>query len=859
MARQAGNVIENKFIKGLITETTVLNFPTDASTETWNCVFDETGLVTRRLGIDLEETAGEDDRYSTGLYDNTAFTEYVWSYVGSSSDKAFLVQQTGHIIRFYDIGNNTVPSTAATPFVINLKNYSESTVEGNIAYRNCQYAQGRGHLFIINPSSRPLYVSYNVNTNNIVVEDYLIKYRDFEGVPDGLAINARPGGTYNDLRGTNPAHCYNLFNQGWGRTDGGNTVIQSWDDDRSDLPSNADVVGYFRSSTSDTFNPELIDQHDAGNSPAPKGHFILTVGLDEREFVAGVDGAGVINLGDTPTSPISTVGKATFGNIPSAWAVFDENEGTNTGTFYASSNDYYAGVDLGVAGATPILSATFSINHNDDNGPAQAYAQLYVSNTFPANATNGTLIDTSPVWSIKKYGDYTAVFNNTVDTVTAYRYYWFRVVQSNGPNKYIAYHSSAITGTVDDATIFPATIAFMGGRLFYSGYSDEKISGNIYFTQILESEMQYGNCYQMNDPASDEIADLLATDGGVIKIPEIGKVHKLTAFQNQLLILASNGVWLVKGGNGGGPFAATGYSVSKISSVSCYSPLSVVDIKGLPIWWAEDGIYTVTYDANYDSTTLQTVTEDSIKTFLTDIPPYNRKFVKGTYDRINDVAYWIFNDTSTMTEDGGEYTYTKALCLNIKSKAFYPWQFNIALDTHFIQGIQYVESATRSAIPGVKFTTTYGYTDPNTTKLTYSQAWKDTYKDWADYAVLVATPTEEQDYSSYFVAGYRLDGEGAKFFQGNYIYTFMEKEANASLLVRGRYQFSSSGLSGKWSMAQQAYNGKTSLGRDWMDTKVSRVKLRGKGQAMQLHYYSETGKPFSCIGWNIFLSVNESI
>ena len=47
--------LENNFTRGLITEATGLNFPENACTETYNCVFHENARVERRLGFDYED------------------------------------------------------------------------------------------------------------------------------------------------------------------------------------------------------------------------------------------------------------------------------------------------------------------------------------------------------------------------------------------------------------------------------------------------------------------------------------------------------------------------------------------------------------------------------------------------------------------------------------------------------------------------------------------------------------------------------------------------------------------------------------------------------------------------------------
>ena len=65
--------------------------------------------------------------------------------------------------------------------------------------------------------------------------------------------------------------------------------------------------------------------------------------------------------------------------------------------------------------------------------------------------------------------------------------------------------------------------------------------------------------------------------------------------------------------------------------------------------------------------------------------------------------------------------------------------------------------------------------------------------------------------------------------------------------MRGLFDFTNSGNSGKWSTAQQLYN--SSLTH--RDINFRRLKVRGKGRVIQLKFTSEAMKPFTIIGWSI--------
>jgi hypothetical protein len=119
--------------------------------------------------------------------------------------------------------------------------------------------------------------------------------------------------------------------------------------------------------------------------------------------------------------------------------------------------------------------------------------------------------------------------------------------------------------------------------------------------------------------------------------------------------------------------------------------------------------------------------------------------------------------------------------------------------------------------------------------------------DWETYG-------DGTGYESYFITAYKVHGETQKFGQINYIFTFMEDETNASLWVQAIHEFTNNSASGKWSTPQQAYI--STLNKD---VQYRRLKVRGKGRAIQLKMYSEAGKPFTCIGWSTSESVNADI
>lgn len=705
MPRASGTVVENDFLKGLITETTELRFPTTACTETFDCVFGRTGTASRRLGFDLEDNH---TALSTSPGSTDAYTEYLWTSVAGNGNKNILVTQQGNVIRFYTLFGSSNVGENLHSTTLDLDDYIPSGSALDPAVLQCQYTAGRGILVIVNPGIDPIYVTYDPDLDDFTATTIEIRIRDFEGMDDGLGDGERPAiADVATCKTVNPEHYYNLLNQGWyaggvapastGDGLGGGGFLATWDAGRSDLPSNIDYINFYRDVDGIVDFSTLLTEKTPGSSRAPRGHFILNVFDPDRTAALTADG------------------------------------------FSATIPDTYS------------------------------------------------------------------------------------------------------------TTERPSSVAFFAGRVFYAGINFQDLSNTIYFTQIIENDNQYGKCYQVNDPTAQELFDLLPSDGGTIKIPEIGSVTKIFPYRTSLIIIANNGVWIVSGSSGAG-FLANDYSVKKISSLGSFSPMSVVDFQGIPVWWGETGILTVNYDPNYDSFTVVSLTDATIRSFILDIPDLNRKYVKGTYDIVENILYWVYNSSADLDEED-YYTYDRIMVHNGITKAFYPWTVPSTTETPTIRGIQYVYDGSRADSPVVKYLIL-----TNDNKITFAEERSETYKDWTNFHNAY-TNAAANDYTSYLITGYRLDGQGNKLFQSNYVNVFMEQTNNASCYLQGLFDFTNSPNTGKWSTSQQVYRSGL-LNRN---VNYSRIKVRGKGRSLQLRFSSDSGKPFVLLGWTIWVTGNSNV
>src|SRR5258708_2869215 len=198
--------VTNSFTGGFKTEYTGLNFPENAAIDTDNCVFDITGRVTRRLGID-QEAGGT---YNTIRRAGAAITSYSWYNASGDTTVNLFVLQVGGTLYFY---NASLTASALSNNLLS-PTISLSTCQAAGAPipdpDECQFAQGNGFLFVFHKHCDPFSVSFNAVNNTVTATIINITIRDFTGLIEaGVPVNQRPGDPIS------AAHRYNLANQGW--------------------------------------------------------------------------------------------------------------------------------------------------------------------------------------------------------------------------------------------------------------------------------------------------------------------------------------------------------------------------------------------------------------------------------------------------------------------------------------------------------------------------------------------------------------------------------------------------------------------------------------------------------------------
>lgn len=428
--------------------------------------------------------------------------------------------------------------------------------------------------------------------------------------------------------------------------------------------------------------------------------------------------------------------------------------------------------------------------------------------------------------------------------------------------------TSGITGILGETSknIRPRCNAFFSSRVWYSGTDAQGFSTKIYFSQIVDDIYKAGYCYQQNDPTNEDLFDLLATDGGVIEILEIGSVIKLFPLQTSLLVFATNGVWSISGNQGIG-FTPNDFSVRKVSSIPALSSTSFVEVEGMPMWWNNDGIYTVTGMSAVGVAQIDSLTEKKIKSFYNKIPTNNKALARGFYNPLTRQIQWIYRSfaASNITE---KYEFDKALVFNLTTGAFYPWTFpNNAVTVNGLLSLKTYGTTWETSpvvdnngktlldVHGDPITTT-GY---ETTLKASVFKYLVSYRSGTDYKITFAEEYDSgyhdfdsldgtgSDYYSYFITNGNMDSEAQRKFQQNYIWVYAASNSQVKLQPLWNYAHSST-LGNTGSTQTLIY---TDTKRDFS---FKKVKIRGAGRILQLKFSSVTGQPFDLSGWSSFIT-----
>ena len=446
----------------------------------------------------------------------------------------------------------------------------------------------------------------------------------------------------------------------------------------------------------------------------------------------------------------------------------------------------------------------------------------------------------------------------------------------------------------------PSAISFYAGRVWYAGISSTpsagpSLNGSVWFSQSLTALEKAGKCHQEADPTSENISDLIDTDGGVIEIPEAGSILKLVPLRDSLVVFADNGVWQISGG--GLAFSGTNFQVDKITTVGATNAGSVIAVEAVAVYWTTSGIYILEAQTATHILGARSLTEESIQTLYNAIPSVARLHVTGSYDEAAKRIAWLYNDTTDYDGVSYRYKYNKELVFDGVLKAFYLHEISdLATLTPYVAGVITSPSLLIGDTPyqvqasgvdvqasgvDVEVTLTTPIRGALSTKYLCVEPQDATNSKvtWGEYSNTSFLEWEQADstgitFLSYLITGYELFGDMSRKKYVPYITChFLRTETGfvenaqggldpnnpSGCYLQAQWEWSNSAAGGRWGTAQQVYrlprlyipSGAGDLFDDGFSVCTTKSKLRGRGQSVSLYFYSEEGKDCHILGWSM--------
>jgi hypothetical protein len=446
---------------------------------------------------------------------------------------------------------------------------------------------------------------------------------------------------------------------------------------------------------------------------------------------------------------------------------------------------------------------------------------------------------------------------------------------------------SAVSGIADipsvDTGVRPNTTCFFSGRAWFAANSE------VYYSQIIDDKSKAGLCFQEADPTSEDISDLIASDGGNIPIPEANKIVKILAFSSGVFVFATNGVWFIGGGNSG--FSATDIQITKVSPYGTTNPDAIVQVSESVLWWSEIGIQALEQASGqfgpipgkFGNTN---IAEQTIQSFYNSIPENSKAFAKSQYDPKNNIVQWLYSD-----DNDNPKKYNRILIYDVTLQAFYPWKVSqeedspeligLFLDTDYLKetSLDTVVSnlgivtdltldnvdveVTSSSIATRPTNLTY-VTKVGANNITFSKFNNRNMVDWASFDGVGLT------YDSFIETGFELSNDAMRRKQTVYVTVFFRRTEDdsqgvpSSCRFKAKWDWAANSNSNKWSTEVEAYrpriNLATSSSQDLeggMPVVFSKNKVRGSGKAVQFRFGNSLAESnFDLLGWAVTYAGN---
>lgn len=407
--------------------------------------------------------------------------------------------------------------------------------------------------------------------------------------------------------------------------------------------------------------------------------------------------------------------------------------------------------------------------------------------------------------------------------------------------------------------------------MFYSGRFFYLVDNTVLFSQVVkDNDACIGFCYQEADPTSEEISDIIDTDGGAIMFQDLGKPHKIAKYLLGLLVFGSRNVYSIQSETGTS-FSATSYGTEFITNAGAYNSDSIVTGDNQVFYWSPLGIYGIGPDQNTGlSAKAVNISENTIQTWYNALSVFSKEHAKGVFDYINNRIVWFYPTDEEHPEKLDAY-----LQLHLKTGSFYPGKLadgGYVLSTFLINRPAKIE-------PSIALWAGDDMVYDNDENEVVSHAYRSEFDEYVSFANLAYIVDEgkiyfcdfndrdfidwqKSSYDSYFVSfpitfGNTFTKKYTPILQPYFKRTEEGVLKNGEYLVpsgcklRVRWCWAHEQESNRWDIEQQGYIPlKGFMNFKYVNTKI---RLRGKGESIQFSVKSEPLKDFRLSGLNVMI------
>lgn len=784
------------FAGGLNTDASPIAFPEESTSDEANFEILNDGSRRRRRGLD-QESGGVTETLTATLGTSDCVTSFKWRDAGSLGNN-FIVIQRGSSLLFY--ADNDTPSGTIDTQELDMITYM---VVGKAATDVSQnpVSMDIGHhsrLLVAGRYIEPFYVEWDgTDFTSTLIKLY---ERDFVGVVDTISVVDTPVTT-------TTAHTYNLRARGWKQAN-----ITTFATALTKYPGKnmwpwqgyrrTNVAGIAETDGTWGFNSARMDSGLFGAASAALGHLIhnpfdtTTTGV-----ITGVDYIEG-TVANWPTATV-TITATAHGLANGNTIIIRDNQYFYQGTLWTY---YFSSLD-GTYVISNVTANTFTIPYGEQYDYVSSYTDV-VLGYFYLNTATEVVTNPSPFTTLER----------------------------------------------------PQVVKWYAGRAWWMGIADPKLKDKVYFSQIIENKVQYGNFYQVADPTDPDHNELVASDGGFLLIPDIGSIKGARIFNDSLIIFTTNGVWQIRGNQGF--FAADNYSVNKISDLSATSLYGICVVGDTILWTGFEGIAVLQQDPQTGYLVANSLTDDKLQTLWRSITPTLQSRIKTVYDKTLEKVYILYQSDPAFSSN----RYDVCLVYTKRKNAFYKLVFPSATTAYIVDLFAITPVEDEETNKNIKFIV-------QTATRTQFKICDMDQTDFVDFDGAEQVP--------YMVTGYDNLSDFQRFKQAPVLHVYCKKTETgytasgtdlipvdeSSVLMRPIWDWSDHSNSGKYGPQRQVYRHRryyqpVDVNDDFDDgapVVVTRNKLRGRGRVLHLRFDGETAKNAHILGWSLLYKANRQV